>query len=98
MASSTRSRRPTGSRRSPARTTWSAPTCRAAEWTIPTPISRALRLRLGAQLHQLLQPRAREDVRAAIDRARPDKTKAAGLGEPQAAAGGVGGTDGSPLP
>jgi hypothetical protein len=39
---------------------------------------RALRLRLGAQLHQLLQSRA---GRAAVDRARPDKTQAAGLGD-----------------
>ena len=46
---------------------------------------RALRLRLGAQLHQLLQPRARKDVRAAIDGARPGKAQEAGLGDrPQA--------------
>ena len=47
----------------------------------PDAYLRALRLRLGAQLYQLLQPGAREDVRGAVDRARSDKTAAVGLGD-----------------
>jgi ABC-type transport system substrate-binding protein len=41
-ASSTPSRRQTGSRRSRARTTWSAPIYQEVEWTIPTPISSSI--------------------------------------------------------
>jgi TnpA family transposase len=48
---------------------------------------RALRLRLGAQLHELLQPRARKDVRPAVGRARPGEAQEIGLGDRPPAAG-----------
>src|ERR1700730_6426089 len=72
---------PTGFPRSLARTSWSAPIYRGRGSTTRRLFLRALRLRLGAQLHQLLQPRAREDVRAAVDRARPGKAQEIGLGD-----------------
>jgi hypothetical protein len=47
---------------------------------------------------QLLQPRAREDVRAAVDRARPGKPQETGLGDRPPAARGRGTADDLQLP
>src|SRR5262249_5190339 len=87
MVSSMPSKRSTGFPRSLARTLWSAPIYRDRGRRPGRLFLRALRLRLGAQLHQLLQPRAREDVRAAVDRARPGKAQDIGLGARPPAAG-----------
>src|SRR5262249_1565385 len=98
MVSSMPSKRSTGFPRSLARTLWSAPIYRDRGRRPGRLFLRALRLRLGAQLHQLLQPRARENVRAAVDRARSDKTQAVGLGDRPTAAGGRGAADDLQLP
>src|SRR5439155_24231818 len=61
-------------------------------------ILRELRLRLGAQLHRLLQPRARAIVREAVGGSRPGEAQAPGLGHRQETAGGWRAADRLPLP
>src|SRR6516162_11328427 len=55
-------------------------------------------MRLRAQLHQLLQSRARKDVRAAVDGARPEQAQKASLGDRPSAAGGCGPANDLQLP
>src|SRR6516225_7179687 len=55
-------------------------------------------MRLRAQLHQLLQSRARKDVRAAVDGAGPGQAPKAGLGDRPPAAGGCGTANDLQLP
>ena len=56
-------------------------------------ILRELRVRRGAQLHQILQPRARQAGRPAIDRGRPGEAQAAGVGDRAQAGRGRGAAD-----
>ena len=77
------------SRRSCARTTRSALNRHRDRRRRPRPeILRELRLRLGAQLHRLLQPRGRQADRPAVDRDRSGEAAPAGVGDRAATGGG----------